>query len=331
MRLSPRLAALVVLTAATARAAPFDPAAVPADARWVVHLDMDALRPTKLWQVIDDQLVGNEAFGSKMGLFEQGSGMRFPRDLHGVTFYGHAAGDAEAVVVVRATMPRGQFMAALQFAPNYAADTYGKYDVAGFDDDNRTLYAAAHDVSTLLFSRSLDALHAALDVLDAKAPAVAAGDPLAAGGKGSPVLYVAALDPAGLAPPGTTPNPLVTQIDHAWLTLAERPAAATTRPSTAPATTAPASPDAVVRLTVTAKSPEAAQQMRAAAGGLRALVAFAAMPRDAKPGVKFAASVLRTMTVTQAGPVTTAEASVGVDQLQQAADRAAAAGDPADK
>ncbi len=319
MRLALRLTAAIALTTATAaRAAPFDPAAVSADARWVVHVDMDALRPTKLWQVVDDQLVGNEAFGSKMGLFEQGSGMRFPRDLHSVTIYGHDAGDADAVVVVRATMPRGQFMAAITFAPNYAADTYGKYDVASWTDDDRALYAASHDGSTLLFSRSLDRLHAALDVLDAKAAAVAPADPLAAGGKAPSVLYVAAVDPAALAPPGTTPNPLVRQIDHAWLTLAERPAAATSRP-----TTAPALPDAVAHLDVTARSPEAAQKLQAAAGVFKAMISLAALPATAKPGVKFAAAVLRTTTVTQVGPTTTADASVAVDQIQQAIDPAA--------
>ena len=301
--------------AAVASATPLDPAGVPADARYVIHLDMDAMRPTQLWQVIDDRLVGNEAFGSKMGLFEQGSGMRFPRDLHGVTVFGHVAGDAAAVVVVRAKMNADQFLTALQFADNYASGTYGKYEVASWDDDDRTLYAAFHDGSTLLFARSADNLHAALDVMDAKAPALAADSPLLTGAKGPALVYAATVDPADQTPPGVTPNALVRLVDHGWLTLAERPAA-TTRPTAAP----PASPDAVVHMAVAATSPDAAQRLQSAATGMKAMLALAALPATASPGVKLAAIATRTAAVTREASVDTADVAVGVDQLQRVVD-----------
>ena len=311
--------------AAACRAAPFDPAAVPADARYVLHVDMDALRPTQLWAAIDDRLVGNEAFGAKMGLFEQGTGMHFPRDLHAVTVYGRAAGDDAAVIVIRAKMNRSQFMAALQFADHYAADTYGKYDVASWDDDQRPMFGAFHDDATLIFTRSADLLHAALDVMDGRLPHVAPADPLAAGAKPPAPVYVAATDLPALARPGGAPNPIVKQIDHAWLTVNER-AASTTRPATAPA-----SADALLHLAVTAKSADAAQQLLTSATGLRAVVGLSAAAGNADPNIKFAAVVLRTLALTQAGRTAAADVSVPVDQLERFADRAAAARTTADK
>jgi hypothetical protein len=308
--------ASTALAATLARADPIDPTRVPADAKYVLHVDMDALRPTKLWAAINDRLVGNEAFGTKMGLFEQGSGMHFPHDLHAITIYGRAVGDEAAVVVVRAKMNRAQFMAAIQFADNYAGDSYGKYDVASWDDDKRALYCAFHDDATLIFARSLDNLKSALDVMDGKLPAVAPTDPLAAGAKQPALVYVALADLQSTA--GNAPNPLVKQIDGGWLNVNERRAAAT-RP-----TTEPASPDAVVHVVLTAKSADAAQQLLQAATGLRAMVAMAAAAGNADPKIQFAAAVLRPLTLGQAGKDVSADVAVPVDQLEQFADRAAA-------
>ncbi len=315
------VAAVLVLLAGrlpATRATPFDPTLVPADSKYVLHVDMDALRPTKLWSAIDDRLVGNEAFGAKMGLFEQGSGMHFPRDLHAVTLYGRAVGDDAAVVIVRAKMNRAQFMAAIQFADNYAADAFGKYDIASWDDDKRSMFGAFHDDGTLIFARSIDNVKSALDTMDGKQPAVAATDPLAAGAKQPALAYVAAAELASLAPAGAAPNPFVKQINAGWLTLNEH-AAPTTRP-----TTGPASPDAALHVTLTASTPEAAQQLQASATGLRAMVGFAAMSDTAAPNVKFAAAALRTLKLSQSGKEVSADVSVPVDQLEQFADRAAA-------
>jgi hypothetical protein len=328
MHLHTRLVVAIVALCITAvvRADPFDPAGVPADARYVIHLDMDAARPTQLWDAIDDRLVGNEAFGAKMGQFEMGSGMHFPRDLHDVTVYGRAAGDAAAVVVVHAKMSREQLMAALQFANNYSSDLFGQYEIASWDDDNRPLFAAFHDGATLVIARDEDNVKSALDVMDGKAPRLAPGDALAAGAKQPALLYVAATDLPSLTPPGARPNPVLKQVDHGWLAVTERPAS-TTRP-----TTAPAVHDVALGVTLTAKSPDAAQQLQASAAGLKAMVGFAAMSDTAAPQVKFAAAALRTLTLTQAGNTISADVSVGVDQLEQAMDRAAGRpADPSDK
>ena len=308
---------------------PFDPAQVPADARYVLHLDMDAARPTQLWGAIDDRLVGNEAFGAKVGQFELGSGMHFPRDLHDVTVYGRAVGDEAAVVLVHAKMNRDQLMTALQFADNYSSDLFGKYEIAIWDDDNRPLFAAFHGESTFLIARSEDNLKSALDVMDGKLPPLAADAPLAAGAKQPALAYVAATDLAALTPPGQPPNPVVKQIDHGWLTLTERPAAATTRPTTGPAA---AAHDVCLHVTLTATTAEAAQRLEASAGGLKAMVSFAAMSDTAAPNVKFAAAALRTLKLTQAGTAVSADVSVGMDPLEQAMDRVAGRRpDPTDK
>jgi len=303
MSLTPRLVAAIaaLCLASTVRAAPFDPAGVPADARYVIHIDMDAARPTQLWDAVDDRLVGNEAFGAKMGRFEAGSGMHFPRDLHDVTVYGRAPGDAAAVVVVHAKMSREQLMAALQFANNYSSDLFGTYEIASWDDDDRPIFAAFHDGSTLVIARDEDNVKSALDVMDGKLPRLAPGDALAAGAKQPALVYVAATDLPSLTPPGAGPNPVLKQVDHGWLTLA-------------------------------AKSPDAAQQLQASAAGLKAMVGFAAMSDTAAPRVKFAATALRTLTLTQAGNTISADVSVGVDQVEQLMDRAAdRQADPSDK
>ena len=324
------LARLPVLLAvagvpAVARADPFDPARVPADARYVVHLDMDAARPTQLWRAAYDRLSMNEAFAAKVGQFETVSSMRFPRDLHDVTVYGRETGDAAAVVILHAKMSREQVLAAVQLAPGYASEIFGTYDLVSWDDDGgRPLFAAFHDGATMIIGRNGDLVKGALDTLDGKTARTAVDAPLAIGGvgraNGGPptIVYAAALDPSTLAAPGTPANPVVAQVGSACVVLTERPAAPTSRP-----TTAPASPDAAVRVTLRAKSPEAAQRLLQSAAGLKAMVALGAIGRAADPNLHLAAAVLRSTTLAQTGTAVSADASVGVDQLEKAADRAA--------
>ena len=317
------MSALICATALatpTARANPLDPARVPADAKWVCHVDMDALRPTQLWQVIDDRLAANEPFQAKVGQFEMVSGMTFPRDLHDVTLYGRAAGDEAAVVLIHAKMDRQQVMAAVTMAPGYSSDLFGKYEVVSWEDDGREMFGAFHDDATLIVGRVSANVQAALDVIDAKADHIAPDTPLAAGAKSRSLVYIAAIDPASLGKPGETPNPLVKQLASGWVGVTERATPATQ--STTRPTTGPAAAEAVVRATLTAKTPEAAQQLQAAAGGLKAMVGLAAMSDTADPNVKFAAAALRTMTLTQSGNAVSADVSVGVDELQRAVDRA---------
>jgi hypothetical protein len=326
------LATVVMLTlpVAFARAAPFDPTRVPADARYVGHVDMDALRPTHLWDEINDRLVGNEAFGAKMGLFEQGSGMRFPRDLHDVTIYGKDAGDTNAVTLVHARMNRDQFMAALvNFAPNAAADSLGKYDTVSWDDGDRKMFATFHDESTLIFARSEANLGWALDAIDGKVPHVAPTDRLAAGAAkppaGAPAVlaYAATVEPADLMGQASKRpvNPLLKQVDGGWLTIVERPATASTRPTTGPATQ-PASDDVAVHVVVMAQTADGANQLVSGGNGLRFMVGMAATSKTADPNLKFIAGVLGRAVLAQDGKTATADLSAGIDQLAAAADAA---------
>ena len=322
------LAAVTALTTAgAAHADPFDPTRVPADAKYVIHIDVDAIRPTQLWKAADDKLAGNEAFGAKMGQFEMASGMHFPNDLHDVTVYGAAAGDGAAVTVVHAKMSKDQLTAALQFANNYGNEIFGKYEILTWNDNGDPKAAAFHDDSTFVIAATADHVKAALDTMDAKAARAPADSPLFAGavkpaaGQPPTLVYLATLDLAGLAKPGETPNLMVKQIDSGFVTLTERPAAATTNPSAGGAPTGAAAADAVVKLTVRAKSPEAAQQLQTMAGGLKAFVGMQAANQAADPRLAFAATVLKTTTLTQTGNTIEVGASMNVDQLQQAADQ----------
>ena len=324
------LAALAA-SAAVAHADPFDPARVPADAKYVLHVDMDALRPTQLWHVLDDQLVGNEQAGALIGKLELGLGMKFPRDVHDITVYGHDVGEANAVTVLHAKMNRGQFTAALGTLPNAGTDPYGKYDLLSFDDEQgRSVVAAFHDDGTLLFTQSPELMKAALDVLDGKAEHAGPTSPLVSGATagastrptGKPLVYVAVADPATLIKGGGPP--LAKEVAGGSAIVTERPVS-TTRP-----VDGPADAEAAVHLSVAAKTADAARQLQNAAAGVRVLVMGAASGNAANPGLALAASALRTLTVTQTGNTIDGDMTVNEGRVAKAIDQAAAKAKAAD-
>ena len=312
MRL-PHLAAAAVLLAAIAPAArgdPFDRRHVPADARWVVHLDVDAARPTKLWQAVIDRLDREPGAKAKLGQIEAVSGMRFPRDLHDVTVYGQSTTDEAGVAVVHADVDRPRLLACFGGLPGYAARHVGGHDVVTWADGGKPLFAAFHGPATVVFARTEPHVVAALDVLDGTAAAVAADSTLAGaappatrpafaggGGGGGPLAFVAVTDIPGLLPAGV-PGPF-RPIAGGWLTVAE------------------AGGSEVARATVMARTAEAAGQLRTAADGFKAMVAFSTAG-DADPKTKVTTDLLAATAVGSTDRAVTVDLTVPLEQLRRA-------------
>jgi hypothetical protein len=77
-----------VFIPAVGRADPFDPKHVPADAKWLVHADLDAARDTKSFDLVRQHLLVDAGAQAKFDQLETITGVRVPDDLHDVTVYG---------------------------------------------------------------------------------------------------------------------------------------------------------------------------------------------------------------------------------------------------
>ena len=306
------------LPAAAAHAAPFDRRQVAADARWVVHLDLDAARPTRLWRAVADHLAQQPRVMAKVAQVEVVTGVNFARDLHDVTVYGQTADDSAGVAVIHADVDRQRLLTIARGNDGFATHAHGKVDVVTWSDSGQPIFAAFFDDKTIVCGRTEAHVDAALDVLDGTAPALPADGPLTgaapaatrpafAAGGGRPLFFLAVDNSAGssapLFKPGADVPGFVQQVDGGWLTVAE-------------STAAPVAD--VVRVALTAKTADAAVQLLTAAEGLKAMAAFATAGADADPHRQEEVELLKRVAIGRSDRTVTAELPIVVDELGDA-------------
>jgi hypothetical protein len=130
------LAAALALTGVAA-AAPLDAKAVPADAKWVVHVDVDALAKSETWKLVEPRLAARPNYGKSKAEIERLFAAQLPRDLRDVTLFGPGAGEADAVVVVRAAVDQERVKTLLSLNESYTTQTIGGQTVHGWRDEGK--------------------------------------------------------------------------------------------------------------------------------------------------------------------------------------------------
>ena len=93
--------AILLGLSATATAGPLDLKQVSAEAKWIVHFDVDAMRESTLVQRVYDKCVdqwpaAEQRLREATDLVEH-LGLDLTRDLHGLTAYGTKVGDLDGV------------------------------------------------------------------------------------------------------------------------------------------------------------------------------------------------------------------------------------------
>ena len=124
------IAAMAFLScAAIAQASPVELKNVAADAKWLVHVDADAARSSKVVQAFVQE-VGKECpkaherlrhLGKKLGLDDC-------KDLHGVTVYGTKIGPAH-VLIVYGKFNKQALVERAEKAPGHKVVEYGAYKI----------------------------------------------------------------------------------------------------------------------------------------------------------------------------------------------------------
>ena len=171
-------------------------------------------------------------------------------------------------------------MTALQLNPAYGSQPFGEYQVVTWDDKGKKMFGAFHDESTVIIGRSSENVEGALKTIDAKAPSIETGSALAAGGKPQVLLYVAAKDLPELKQNGQPRSPIVADLENAWISLSEK------------------GEDALLQASVMSKTAEAAEQMKSALEGIKAMVSLSANSDNPDPNAKNAAIALTRLKAT---------------------------------
>jgi hypothetical protein len=269
-----RIALLTALTAAAAHADPLDPKHLPADTKWVIHVDADAARDTKTYDTLSTKIFANPAARDGIDKIEQITNARFPDDVKDVTVYGAAAGDEAPVVVIHARVDRKQIEQLLKQNPAYGSTAFGDYDILTWQDNGKTSFGAFHDNTTVIIARNAANVKTALDALDSKGETMKADAPMAAGLKPKQLVYVAARDLKDLHPAGEGPKPMLVPIQAVWAALTED------------------QDHPVVTARLTTEDAASAEKLKQSIDGLRTLLTWSSGGDDADPVAKAASAAL---------------------------------------
>ncbi len=164
---------------AAARAEPLNLAQVSGDAKWVGHLDVDALRAStvvnKAWK---KGLEIRKDAQARLDKLREKIGMDITKDVHGVTAYGKEPGKETGVLIVHAKLDQKFLLDKAEKAPDHKVEKFGAYDLhswtAKHHGKTRTVWGAFYKSDRLVFASGMDELKDALQVLEGKSPG--AGD-----------------------------------------------------------------------------------------------------------------------------------------------------------
>jgi len=198
------VAAFALVSAPDASAAPVDFAAVPADAVWMMHLDVDAARDsTVVTRLYERAAKMHPQVEAMMTMAVGMTGMDPRKDLHDVSAYGRDTDKRNAVMVVRGKVNRAFLEKMVEKARDHRTMQYGDRTLHSWTHrDHRhskgeTVVGAFQADDRLVFARSPDAVKMALDVLDGGKAAYGEAGPLAGRVKTGSILVAraAAIDP----------------------------------------------------------------------------------------------------------------------------------------
>ena len=184
-----RLFAALALTlglAAGVSAGPLNQQQVAADAKWLVHLDFDAVRDTKLADRIQEVWLQDDTVKQGLNLIRVLIGADLTQDLHGVTFHGDRFVEGDGVAIVHLDLDEDRIVSQLSLRSKHQSEVYGDNQLHTWTSpprakEFRRISGCFYRPSLVVFGQELDDVKAALDVLDGKLPSLAGSDsPLAA-------------------------------------------------------------------------------------------------------------------------------------------------------
>lgn len=120
------LPALMVLTAAaTAAAAELKPSHVSADAKWLMHLDVDQVRQSTLGERLGEEVASKERAQKRLDWVHERYGIDLRQDLHGLTAWGSTYAPHEGVLILHADYDREKVLAVVKDEPGYKTTQHG--------------------------------------------------------------------------------------------------------------------------------------------------------------------------------------------------------------
>jgi hypothetical protein len=157
---------------------------VAAEPAWVLHLDVDALRPTAVGRFILEEMGKPEA-EARLSAFQAIFNVDVRRQLHGITLYGQGRTPEEGVALIYADFDAKRLTTLAKAARDHQSTDYKRHVIHNWIDDHKKArsggqprtYAAIHG-ARVVFGQKEERVAQALDVLDHAVPTLSSGKAL---------------------------------------------------------------------------------------------------------------------------------------------------------
>ena len=250
--------AAVLGLAAIGRAEPVELKQVAADAKWLVHVNVDAMRASIVVQKAYQKCMEmHKEAGQHFDKIQKELGLDLRKDLHGVTAYGKDLDKHHGVLIVHAGVNQKLLLEKAQKAPDHKVAKYGSHEIHSWTHkhgkQSHAAFGTFFKANVLVFAGSEAGIHGALDVLDGKSPGITDEKSPLAGHLSPGAILIARA--SAVCP--QTKCPILKQADSVRISLGESQG------------------KSFYHARLTMKSTEAADQVKAVVEGFRAMVGFA--------------------------------------------------------
>lgn len=154
-------------------AGPLDLQRVPAQAKWVLHIDMEKFVASKTGVAILEE-ASKQGLDIMLAIAKAGIGIDPVKDLKNATAYGTKFGDESGAMVLQGTLDKTAILKILKLKPSFKESKYG--EIAVYQWENKTskdkpaidIFGAFFGDDTAVVATSQPILQQALDVLGGK-------------------------------------------------------------------------------------------------------------------------------------------------------------------
>jgi hypothetical protein len=161
--------ALIASMINAVRAAPLDPSTVSAGAKWIVHIDFDALRESKVAEHVREEMMKHDLAATVMGMIKEATGIDPNKDLHGATAYGTGFKPHAGVLIVYAHADREKLVGLMKTRPDFKETKEGDLHLYSWresqGDRHHDVVVAFPKPGTGVFADSVDQVKSAVAVL----------------------------------------------------------------------------------------------------------------------------------------------------------------------
>ena len=288
----------LALSVAASQAAKIDKASISKDAKFVVHLDLDAFRASKIGTTVLEKIREDKG-GEKFDALAEIIGFDPLSAIHGATLSGNGEED-NGILVVKHKADNAKLLAFMKLDENYRKSEHGKHEIHGVGDrsDGERGYISFVNDTTAVLAPSRELVGVGIDLVNGKGAAIKVPSSLESAGKKTKNAFLVAY---------ANVEDLKDYIDNESVNQMAKRAALSLGES---------DEKLILSISVDALDADAAENMENMVNGL---IGFARLSQDENPEVK---DILKGLKVTRNEATVSIRFSIGVDKLFELIDPA---------